>query len=433
MNRLFSASLIWISLATSLFAQTPGVPPAESEPQASQTPLIVTKFWHPWLNTDSPQSNFIIPAYAVGNDGLWIGGYFNQAEKGKIFKVGLPDFTTESFDTADGKEVTSMVCSSDAVYASHDRFVNGYMVKDGMARYDLATHSWSVRQLAVRFKQDFYNVNGSLYLDAMGSGDAPPSRETAIVKYDWASDKMTLFASTRRRPGQNQFDDTSAYDISGIFLGPGNKPCVTTQSGTFYISENPGTWAKVFDGTFGDQVLTIFDKSLVLNSAGEATLMDPKSAAPIPLMTPTEPEFRGGPEKSLPPWAGQTLWDSPGKAVHIWTNNVGYHDNCLYILEKPREKGGTFQLLCFQKGKGRTARPISLKFQLDASVVSSIPPRSSPMPNGWSVREIEHPDTTVLPPILITTSQGLCVKLFSIGFWFLPYDDINTYLKSAQN
>jgi hypothetical protein len=422
MNRIYPLFCFLLLTSASLWGQA-----TDSEP------LVVGKFWHPWLTGNSPQSNFIIPAYAVADDGLWIGGYFNQAEKGLIFKVSLPDFKTDSIDTANGKEVTSMACSSDALYASCDRNVNGYSVKDGMARYDLATQTWSIRQLGTRFKQDFYVVNGDLYLDAIGSpgvSGAPPGRESGIVKFDWNADKSTILASSRRRPAQNQFDDTEIYDISGIFPGPGNKPCVTTQSGTFFIQETPGTWPKVFDGTFSDQVLTIFTKTLVLNSAGEITLMDPQAGAPVPLMAPTEADFRKGPTKELAPWAGQTSWDSPGKDAHIWTNTVGYHDDALYILVKPKAKGGTFELLCYRKGMGRTPRHIPLKFQLDSSVLSSIPPRPGHMPNGWSTDEIEHPDTSIIPPILITTSRGLCLKLFCVGFWFIPYDDVTAYLAS---
>ena len=55
------------------------------------------------------------------------------------------------------------------------------------------------------------------------------------------------------------------------------------------------------------------------------------------------------------------------------------------------------------------------------------------MPNGWSQDEIEHPDTSIIPPILVTTKQGLCLKLICVGFWFIPYGDIDTYLNSASN
>ena len=436
MNRIPHLCSLLILTFAPLSAQTIASPFGSPSPNGSPIdgpPLVVSKFWHPWLADDNPKCNFIIPTYAVADDGLWIGGYFNQAEKGRIFKISLPDFTTTGMDTANGKEVTSMACFSDALYASCDRFVNHFMVKDGMARYDLASHTWTTRQLGTRFKQNFYLLNGSLYLDANGSADGPPVRESAIVKYDWNADKTTILASSRRKPGQNQFDDVPAYEIAGIFLGPGNKPCVTTRSGTFYIQETPGPWPRVFDGTFGDDVLTGTSNALVLNQYGEITLMDPSSPAPIPLMAPLEPIHRKGAALERAPWAGQALWDSPGKDTPIWSSIVGYHDGNLYVLAKPKVKGGTFELLCYQKGAERTPRRIPLKFQLDASVVASIPPGGDRMPNGWSQNEIEHPDTSLIPLTLITTNQGLCVKLFCVGFWFLPYGDIETYLKSAHH
>jgi hypothetical protein len=389
MNRISRLCCLLILTCVPLFGQTADVA-ATHDSQADAPSLIVNKFWHPWLTDGSPQCNFIIPSYAVADDGLWIGGYFNQAEKGRIFKVSLPDFQTESIDTADGKEVTSMACSTDALYASCDRFVNHLMVKDGMSRYDLSTRTWESRRLATRFKQDFYLLDGSLYLDGNGSPDGPPVRESAIIKYDWNADKTTLLSSSRRRPGQNQFDDTPAYDIAGIFLGPGNKPCVTIRRlGTFYIQEKPGTWPTVFDGTFGDNVLTGRQNALVLNQYGEITLMDPLNPAPVPLMAPLEPIHRKGAALERAPWAGQAEWDSPGRDVNIWTNTVAYHQDTLYILVKPKEKGGTFELLCYQKGQGNASLLMVWKYDaLRDAIVLDFPWHKTNFRDGRTLIDI---------------------------------------------
>jgi len=179
--------------------------------------------------------------------------------------------------------------------------------------------------------------------------------------------------------------------------------------------------------------VTVRDRTLVLNVQGEVTLMEPKSDAPIPLMAASQPFYRKAPAmgaqptKVTTPWAAQTLWDSPATDAHMWNNDVGLHGDYFFILHRPALASGTYELLCYQKGKGRTPRRIPLQFQLDAPTTAVLAKVPGKIPNGWETSEIEHPDPRFNAE-LITTNQGLGVKLISAGFWFLPYSDIDAYL-----
>jgi len=50
-------------------------------------------------------------------------------------------------------------------------------------------------------------------------------------------------------------------------------------------------------------------------------------------------------------------------------------------------------------------------------------------PTGMEFDEMEHPRGRTLM-FLVVTHQGLCFRYSFNGFWFLPFSDIDTYLKT---
>ena len=115
-----------------------------------------------------------------------------------------------------------------------------------------------------------------------------------MARYDWKSGQVTILASSRRRPGRNQFADTAPYEISRVFLRPGGRPCITTGSGTFYVCEDAGEWPQVFDGTFADNATGSGYETLISNYYHEITLLDPRQPAPVRVMAAAEPIHRHG-------------------------------------------------------------------------------------------------------------------------------------------
>ena len=412
--------------------------PLEDTATATSTPpLVVTQFWYPWLDPNTPvDNNVILSTTTVGDDSIWVVGFLNHLEKGRIYKVHLPDMQTETIAPMDGKYIQGLLWTPQALYAPLIE-QEGRGFTHQLARYDFATSTWTKRDLSVGYlPQQLCAVNNIIYLATGAAGASPGDRESGMAKYDWDADKVTLLSSNRRRPAQNQFDDSPAYRIAGFFAGPGNKPGVTTDSGTFYVQETPGTWLPVFDGRFNDYVISQADRTLVFNSQGEAMLIDPKLAAPIPWMASDEPIYRKA--KGLPgvtgpvptPWASEAIWDCPpGKRKQMDGGTTAFHGNQLFMFIQPSPVENRYELLCYDKTRGRKPTHIPIKFQLTDPEKAALSLHPGRMPNGFTIDELEQPHSPFVPR-LVATSQGLCLHSIDAGFWFIPYSDIDAYLKS---
>jgi hypothetical protein len=425
MIRLFSIGLVLVSMATNAIGQAP---------------LMVTKLWHPWLVPGTPLGRMDGGAWTVSEQGMIRMGSLSSTHDDMIalYQISLTDFATVPLPLPDAvRYPTELHATSDALYATF-HYNSTSAEKREIMRYDFTNKTWTTHDLTTAFTEPFYHLDGSFYLALENVRELGAPRETGVARYDWDKETVTLLASSRRRPGQNQFDDRTPYRIAGIFLGPGNKPCLTTDDGTFYIQEKPGPWPQVFEGSYGDEAITSLGRTIVFNRSGEVTLIDPKKTAPEHLMGSWEPLFRKpGPNgtpavKEKTPWLEQTLWDAPEKDVFLGVITLWIHDDTLYILVKPKDKGGNYDLLCYQRGKGRTPRHIPLRFHLDDQTRGILSQAHDAFPRQWELSDMEHPDSNLIQ-VLVPTNQGLCFTTRLAEFWFLPYSDVDAYLKSVQN
>jgi hypothetical protein len=418
-------------------ASAPLPPLPGSAPAAA--PLVVTRFWYPWLVPDSPAgNNFLTSYWSVCPDGLWLAGYFNLAEKAQLFHIHLPEMDTLAIDPPDKKPTQGILWTPKGLLATAREGEvsggNGGFYNE-LALYDPTTASWSKRRLAVTFLPQPFWVNGKIYVAIAAMGKSYSDRESGVAKYDWEADKLTLLADNRRRPAQNSFDDTAPYRITAIFPGPGNKPAITTDSGTYYIEETPGPWANVFDSRFNDQVVRSVDQSIIFNDMGEMTLIDPALTAPVPWMAASQPIWRKPKSTTNPnpvptPWAGQAIWDCPsGKQKGMSAYTVAFNSDRVFIIAKPSPVRDDYELICYDKSRGRNPVHMALKFQLTEAAKVALSQVPGHMPNGWTLDELTHPLNGFQ---IIATPQGLCLKLMCAGFWFIPYSDIDAYLKANR-
>ncbi len=361
-----------------------------------------------------------------------------------MFKITLPDFQTDVFDAPQGmreREVVQWIQKSPTALYASIASERGDQYPCELARYDFATRTWTTRKLPLEFAYDFSLVGESVYLAVVVSGQDWDQQEAGLARYDWDSQQLTILASNRRRPARNQLDDTEAYNVRRVFLGPGNKPCVTTDAGTFYIRDDAGTWPLVFDGAALDEVITTPGSAVVMNFRGEATLLDPQSPAPVPWMAaviPFQRDGRNGWRRELTPWASQTLWDGPSNNAavngkYLSPKLAGFHGDWFFQLVQPKLNGGNYDLCCYQKGQGRLPRHVPLHFALDAATKAALPGDGEDGSNEGTIYNIEHDDPDMQIRKVISAPQGLCFQGSRYGVWFLPYDDIAAYLASGQN
>jgi hypothetical protein len=407
----------------------------------SSTALVVTKFWYPWRYTSAPAGYYYGGIVAANGHYVW-DNFQKQATK-MLVRINLDDFSCSSFPdpTPEGSNAFSFCATPDALYAvgetkGHDG--SGGPLAFEIARLDPTAGSWATQQLPDCSSAKVYGAGTSLYLFLTSRA---AGNEDVIDRYDWDKNQVTLLASTRRQPAQNQFDNRTQLVYAQIYAGPEGKPCLTTMDGTYFVQETPGPWPEVFDSVRAAYSTPVDNATLVVGGAGEVVLLDPDAQAAVPLMAPAQPTFRkpptpgNKPAKELPSWAAHAPWDAP-TGVRFYYTNVAYHNDTLYIVQEPTVKGGDYTLFCFQKGKGRDARKISLRFQLDDKARADLAAKPDGAPALWAPSQIEHPDTNKYPGPgvhLFCTETGICLEPMDLGFWYLPYADIEAYLNSSAN
>jgi hypothetical protein len=383
--------------------------------------LVVRLLWDPWGLPGTPKTSFTIPGSDTINDSLyWVGVFNSEGLSAEIYKIHLPDMSIEHISVPELMNPQQIQVTPDALYLDYYSLVQPPpSIPHRMGRFDFKTQTWTVHTFSFPYERH-YEIRDSMYLIMTGGG---------LSRYDWNTEKVTLLASSRRRPALNQFDDQEGLGISGVFSGPGDKPCVIAAGGTYYIHEQPGNWPDVFDSDQFTEAETFQDKTLIWSQDGEVVLLDPSHSEPEYLMTASQPHFRKiipmtqkGVEE-MTPWAGQTLWDAPERTFRSNghdISDVSMHNDRLFVLEPPAGKTGSYELLVYTKGQGRKPCRIPLQFTL----------KDAPTPNASMDEKDEHSGTPSFNLKFLTTTQGFCFVSYSDGVWFLPFTEIDEYLKA---
>ena len=194
------------------------------------------------------------------------------------------------------------------------------------------------------------------------------------------------------------------------------------RGGIYVIRESSGPWTRLDFDIVPTRLVKMGRQSLLFNRGGEVVLVDPDKPAPIPLMAPTEAtEWRtipgaSKPVKALPSWAAQAPWKyqpewgmlGPGTP----TISISYHDGHLYLLRPPDLNRDSFELLVFVPDR---SEPVSIPLQFLYKGSDLMAKKIL----KWSDRAFD----------LYATNQGVCLQN-EWSFWFIPYSDIDDYLKS---
>jgi hypothetical protein len=383
--------------------------------------LVVRLLWNPWGLPGTLKTPFTIPGSDTINDSLYLIGVFDRGGlNAEIYKIHLPDVKIDRIPVPEPMNPVGIQVTPDGLYLDYYSLAQPRPSIPGrMGCFDFKTQTWTVRTFPFPYERH-YEIKDSMYLIMTGGG---------LSRYDWNTEKATLLASSRRRPALNQFDDQAGLGISGVFSGPGGKPCVLAADGPFYIQEQPGNWPEVFDSDRFTEAETFQDKTLIWSQDGEVVLLDPKRSEPEYLMTASQPHYRKifpmnhEGVKEMAPWAGQTLWDAPERTFRSNGNDisgVSMLNDHLFVLEPPAGKTGSYEFLVYTKGQGRKPCRIPLQFTM----------KDAPTPNASIDEQDEHSGTPSFNLKFLTTTQGFCFVSYSDGVWFLPFKEIDEYLKA---
>jgi hypothetical protein len=284
---------------------------------------------------------------------------------------------------------------------------------------------------------DVFEAAGSLYLTLRGTG--LNDMEGGIALLNSKTCETTILASSRRNPAQNQFDNRSAYTVKTIFTGSGNKPWASIGFGEIYgIEDKPGPWSRIipsgellFSQTVSSRTI-LYGTRLVPRDANTSDIVFMiDSAKPNPelwLGTPgplwgTEMVGKPEPPPPQPDWSLHPLWQQP-QEDGPYRSEYGFRGEDIYsfvIHIQTEEK----ELLWYRHGQKTPVR-IPLSFKMSNEAANAV--KAMEDADGDPLKGRRPPDNT--PLSMYCTSQGLCFLVYRKGFWFLPFTEIDAYIKA---
>jgi len=401
--------------------------------------LVVNRFWYP--KEAAAGGEFSLKeghTLIMDTTGAWVSvetGGKDEPLKATLYHVGIDPAQTDPFTTAPAIEspidVAGFVASADALYiVGSPQYQWG--VKCLVARYDLHTQQWD--QHDVPLSEDISLAAGHLYLTL--TGRSIQDRESGIARYDEQSGTTALLASSRRSPPLNQFDGRAPYDIKGIFTGPGNKPCTSIGYGeTYVINETPGNWLRLIDSGATSFVVSDGTRTIVYGtrdyqnkSLGDVVFMiDPSKDQPELLLGApaqslgTEREDKKGPMPA--PWPSPPAWPTPAAGA-INSFEYGFRNNDLfaYVPDKANLKS---EIVWFQRGRPEPVH-IPLSFELNDEAAGIYKKIEDAEP-AEKKQYLENPRAGGK---MFWGPSGIFFAVSRLGFYFLPYTDIDAYLKA---
>jgi nucleoredoxin len=412
-----------------------GLPQDNTSAQA----LVVNRFWYP---KDAVGGKFELDQpLKIDATGVWAPvetGGGGEPLKVLLYHIGIDSTQVDPFTTAPAIEspidVQGLVITPDSLYVVGSPTYQ-WGIKSLVARYNLHTQEWT--QHDVPLSHDISLAAGHLYLTL--TGPDVQLMESGIGRYDEQTGATTLLASSRRSPPQNQFDGRDYYDVRGIFTGPGNKPCASIGFGdTYVVKETPGDWVRMINSGETDFIVSDGARSIIYGtrdyrnkSLGDVVFMiDPSKDQPELLLGApaqslgTEMKSEYGPMPA--PWPSPPVWPTPAAgAINSFEYGLRNDDLFAHVFDKATLKN---ELVWFRRGRPEPVH-IPLSFELNDDVAGVYK----------KIEDAEPAETKqflVNPRIggkMFFGPSGIFFVVSKLGFYYLPYSDVDAYLKAHSN
>jgi hypothetical protein len=389
-------------------------PSPPSAPAGAVATVKVTRYWR------APLENGKVIQF----------NYVRASGKHVAVPCGGPDryaFYLVSVPSLEGRLIESPVTMIDFVFTRDAVYPMSYEGERGetapLARFDLTAGTWTVQDAPAIHHQHNMALGDTLYLKAYTPGNI------RLMRYDWRKKSAVLLASNRRKPPQNQFDDCEDYFASShYFPGPGGAPCVLIGGQPFRIREEPGDWQPLFpvvedagkfptfSGKFFWRLVSNGPRPMLLSRRGDLVLIDPDKPDPIPLALS---ERTAG---LFPKWA-EKVPVKPFSTTDVVEFNevfmVANGQGVFSIHRKSPEEGGYFYLRWLRPGRGETL------VRLNFSDAPPLPPGAGGIPNAGI-----NGNSVFARPQMHICDEGLIFATMQQGFWFVPFADLKSAVKS---
>jgi hypothetical protein len=411
----------------------------DSKAEPSLPALGVTRFWYP---KDAPRRLILgMGAITPVPGGLWLAGELDgdnatqTPEQGLLYHIGLDPTKPDCFVDPPAPVVAlhpymrNLVSMPEGLYALSS--TSDQPPKTVIDHYNPATKQWDEGE--VPGADELYTAAGHLYFSLKGIDFA--NREGGLARYDGKTGDGAMLASSRRRPAQNQLDDCADYHVDDIFTGPDNKPCVLANWKFYYISETPGPWESMLPDLLpmhgkSQAALTVLFGPCIHKPPGDTVIViDPAKPDPELWLGPLTPRpVPGGTVPGTPPpppaWAATAIWQQPKDGIQA--SDFGLRGDDLFAFIAGGPKSTKLELVWFQRGKPEPVHiPLQFKMSNDAkAALATVIPATV---NTYGM--VSEPNKSPYGLSMTVLPEGICFKSIIQGFWFIPFGDIDAWLK----
>ena len=393
--------------------------------EAPKNPLVVTKFWQPGFD-EHDSVFFHAEACATDSGFVAVKGAGSRGNDQRIYVLHPPDFDSVAVHLPPSLFSMGFCFDANAIYATA---VEWHPDQAGstldhpwqLYRYDRTSQTWENHEIPLLFSTP-HLVRDKLYITiASGNGG-----RGAITQYDWDQSTLTILASDSRRPAQNQFDDRTGYQVLSLFPGLNNTVGTNIDFKCFTVSEKPGNWPEIVSGFDAQRAAPMGETTLLEDYRNHlALLIDPAKPQPEILLAPLQ--------VPLPPALaayGAAQWQmDPTTISKIFDRPKGWQHNAFFALMQDGPKPAQYKLLWFDSAHNGNPVTIPLQFKMDESMEAYLKKAGAPLSKSGDAAQGTL-DTGL--DQLVSTDAGICL-MGTAGVWFIPFDDIDAYLKSLSN
>ena len=408
--------------------------------------LEVNRFWYPPNALGKP--NFTSASVIAVPDGVWLGADFIKNDTGQPVSTGTfyhvtletshpGPFSTETYRIP-GFHPKNMVVTADSLYVIG--FSSSDWKKSLLQRFDFSTQRFEVHDLP--HARGIFEANDKIYLELCGIGIA--EMEGGIALLNQKTCETTILASSRRRPAQNQFDDRTPYTVWTVFPGCGGKPWASMSGfGEIYsVEDQPGPWPRVipsggliFSETQGSRTLLYGSPFSNRGETKSDTVFMIDSTKPNPelLLGAPGPLFGTGmvgkpePLPPQPDWSQHPLWVQPSSTDPHYYSRYGFRGGDIFgFITQPKNR--ETDLFWYRHGQ---ANPIQIPLSFKMSDEATVALKAMEDADDDPIKNMRPHYDALLE--MVCGQQGLYFVAANKGFWFLPFSDIDAFLKTGHN
>jgi hypothetical protein len=163
------------------------------------------------------------------------------------------------------------------------------------------------------------------------------------------------------------------------------------------------------------------------NQEATALIIDPAKDDPeLWLGNPEPSSFDNAQPTSSPSWAQKPVWPRPA-GQDVEPSFYGFRGDDLFGMVIRWHTTKEVELLWYQRG---VTDPVRIPLDFEMNEADSTALKADFSTDSFTVQRIMGENSSPGVINMIVVPQGICFWAIAQGFWFIPFTDIDSYLKT---